>query len=111
MPQAFARNTFLGFISGAVVGLGGFIGSAVAARLLGPDGMGVVAYTVWCVTVAATIADLGIGLALQRFIPSLRAEDKNQAADGLIGATARLSVLAAIVGSVLLVGWLHWGGR
>jgi O-antigen/teichoic acid export membrane protein len=110
MPQAFARNTLLGFISGATVALGGFIGTAIATRLLGPEGTGVVAYATWCVIVAATIADLGLGLVLQRFIPNLRAEGKQDEAEGLIGATARLSVLATIVGSLLLLGWLCWPG-
>jgi O-antigen/teichoic acid export membrane protein len=110
MPKAFARNTFLGFASGAAAALAGFVGTAIAARLLGPEGMGVIAYAVWCVTVAATIAGLGIGLVLQRFIPNLRAEGKHNEAEGLIGAMARLSVLAAIVGTLLLFGWLYWPG-
>jgi len=38
MPPTFARNTFLGFISGVAVALAGFMGSAVAARLLGDRG-------------------------------------------------------------------------
>jgi O-antigen/teichoic acid export membrane protein len=110
MPEAFARNTFLGFSSGAAVALAGFIGTAIAARLLAPEGMGVLAYAVWCVSVAATMAGLGIGLVLQRFIPNLRAERRHDEADGLIGTTARLSILAALMGGLLLVGWLCWPG-
>jgi O-antigen/teichoic acid export membrane protein len=109
MPSALARNTFLGFIAGAAFALAGFIGSAIAARLLGPNGMGVIAYAVWCVTVATTIAGLGMGMVLQRFIPNLRAEGKrDDEAEGLIGAAARLSMLATIVGSLLLFCWLYW---
>ncbi|OBF32963.1 hypothetical protein A5724_20220 [Mycobacterium sp. ACS1612] len=110
MPQEFARNTFLGFVAGAAVALGGFICTTIAARLLGPQGMGVFAYAVWCVTTVATVTELGIAMVLQRFIPTLRAEDKPEAAEGLVGAGARLSVFAAIVGTVLLVGWLHGPG-
>lgn len=110
MPEAFARNTYLGFTSGAAVALAGFIGSAIAARLLGPEGMGVIAYVVWCVTVATTIAGLGIGMVQQRFVPSLRAEGKNDETEGLIGATTRLAILAAIVGGLLLFCWLYWPG-
>lgn len=111
MPPGFARNTLLGFSSGAFVALTGFIGTAIAARLLGPEGMGVIAYAVWCVTVAGTIAGLGISLVLQRFVPNLRAEGKDDEAEALVGTTARLSILAAILGSVLLIGWLYWPGR
>lgn len=110
MPPAFARNSFLGFISGAAVALSGFISSAIAARLVGADGMGVIAYAVWCVMVAATVADLGMALVLQRFIPNLRAEGKHDEAEGLTGATARLSVMSAIVGSLVLFAWLYWPG-
>jgi hypothetical protein len=33
----------------------------------------VLAYATWCIVIAATIADLGIGTVLQRFVPNLRA--------------------------------------
>jgi O-antigen/teichoic acid export membrane protein len=110
MPSAFARNTFLGFIGGASVALAGFMGSAIAARLLGPEAMGVIAYALWSVTVAMTVAGLGIRMVLQRFIPNLRAGGKHDEAEGLIGSTARLSMQAAIVGSALLFCWLYWPG-
>jgi O-antigen/teichoic acid export membrane protein len=110
MPPAFARNTFFGFISGAAVAVGGFLASAIAARLLGAEGMGVIAYTLWCVTIAAAIAGLGVNMVLQRFIPSLCAEGKDDEAEGLAGAAARLSLLAAIVVSLLLFCWLYWPG-
>ena len=108
MSPSFARNTLLGFGSGAAVALAGFIGNAVAARLLGPERLGVFAYVVWCVTIASMIAGMGISLVQQRFIPSLRAEGKDDEAEGLIGATTRLSLLAAIIGSLLLCAYLIW---
>jgi O-antigen/teichoic acid export membrane protein len=110
MPPAFARNTFLGLTSGGAAALASLVASTIAARLLGPQGMGVIAYTLWCVTVATTIADLGIGMLLQRFIPNLRAEGEHDEAEALIGATARVSITAAIVGSLLLFCWLYWPG-
>ncbi len=72
--------------------------------------MGVIAYAAWCVMVATTVASLGVGLVLQRFIPNLRARGMDDDAEGLIGATTRLSMLAAIVGSLLLFCWLYWPG-
>ena len=48
--------------------------------------MGVIAYAPWSVTVATTIAGLGIGIVQQRFIPSLRAQGEHDEAEGLIGA-------------------------
>lgn len=110
MSPSFARNTLLGFTSGATVALAGFIGNAIAARLLGPDKLGIFAYIVFCVTIASMIASLGIGIVQQRFIPNLRAEGKDEEAEGLIGVTTRLSLLAAIVGSLLLFAYLYWPG-
>ena len=55
MAPNFARNTLLGFISGAAITFSGFVGSAIAARLLGPDDFGVVAYVVWCVTISVCL--------------------------------------------------------
>ncbi|CAN5380007.1 polysaccharide biosynthesis protein HsfF [soil metagenome] len=111
MPPSFIRNTLLGFGSGAAVALAGFIGNAIVARLLGPDNLGVLAYVVWCVTIGSMIAGLGISTVQQRFIPHLRAEGKDEEADGLIGATTRLSIVAAVIGVVLLFAYLYWPGR
>jgi O-antigen/teichoic acid export membrane protein len=111
MSPSFARNTLLGFSSGAAVALAGFIGNAITARLLGPDNLGVFAYVVFCVTIGSMIAGLGIGTVQQRFIPNLRAEGRDDEADGLIGATTRLSTVAAIIGAVVLFAFLFWPGR
>lgn len=111
MSPSFARNTVLGFASGAAVALAGFVGNAITARLLGPDNLGIFAYVVWCVTVASIVSAIGIDVVQQRFIPNLRAEGKNDEADGLIGATTRWSMLAAIVGGMLLFGYLYWPGK
>ncbi|WP_396925491.1 lipopolysaccharide biosynthesis protein [Mycolicibacterium sp.] len=111
MSPSFARNTILGFASGAAVALAGFVGNAIIARILGPDKLGIFAYVVWCVTVASVVAALGIDVVQQRFIPNLRAEGKNDEANGLIGATTRTSMLAIVVGGVALFGYLYWPGK
>jgi O-antigen/teichoic acid export membrane protein len=111
MPGGFVRNTVFGFVSGGATLLAGFVGSVIATRLLGPEGIGVLTYAVWCIIVAAMVADLGIGVVLRRFVPNLRAEGKHHEAEGLIGASARLSLLAVIIGSLALFGWLHWPAR
>lgn len=111
MSPSFAKNTILGFASGAAVALAGFVGNAIIARILGPDNLGIFAYVVWCVTVASVVAALGIDVVQQRFIPNLRAEGKNDEANGLIGATTRTSMLAIVVGGVALFGYLYWPGK
>ncbi|WP_319437058.1 lipopolysaccharide biosynthesis protein [Mycobacterium sp. RTGN5] len=111
MAQNFARNTLFGFISGAAVTLSGFVGSAIAARLLGPEDFGVVAYVTWCVTVAAAASTLGSDVVQQRFIPNLRAAGKNDQVDGLVGTIVRLSVVAAVAVGALLFAFLDGPGR
>ncbi|CAN5259669.1 oligosaccharide flippase family protein [soil metagenome] len=111
MSPSFGRNTILGFASGAAVALAGFIGNTIAARLLGPDSLGVFAYIVFCVTITSITASLGFGVVQQRFIPSLRAEGRDDEAEGLTGATTRLSMVAAVVGSGVLFAYLYWPGR
>ena len=106
----FARNTALGFISGAAVTFSGFVGSAIAARLLGPDDFGVVAYVVWCVTVAVAVANMGSDVVQQRFIPNLRGGGRDDQVDGLVGAIVRLSMAAAVVVGVVLFAYLDGPG-
>ncbi|MDG5481466.1 lipopolysaccharide biosynthesis protein [Mycolicibacterium gadium] len=108
---SFLRNTILGFGSGAAVALAGFIGNAITARLLGPDHLGIFAYVVFCVTIASVVASLGINVVQQRFIPNLRAEGKDDQADGLTGALTRVSMLASVAGGVALFAFLYWPGR
>ncbi|MCK0175610.1 MULTISPECIES: lipopolysaccharide biosynthesis protein [Mycobacteriaceae] len=110
MAPNFARNTLLGFVAGAAVTFSGFVGSAIAARLLGPDDFGVVAYVVWCVTIAVAVANLGSDVVQQRFIPQLRAGDDSDQVDGLVGAIMRLSMLAALVVGVVLFAYLSGPG-
>jgi O-antigen/teichoic acid export membrane protein len=111
MPTAFIRNTFFGFLSGGAIAVAGLIGSVVVARLLGPEGAGAIAYAAWCVLVATTLADAGIAMVLQRYVPNLRAEGKDDEADGVIGACARVALVIVVGGAVLLFGWLHWLGN
>ncbi|MDG4665377.1 oligosaccharide flippase family protein [Mycobacterium sp. 236(2023)] len=110
MAPNFARNTLLGFVSGAAVTFSGFVGSAIAARLLGPDDFGVVAYVVWCVTIAAAVANLGSDVVQQRFLPNLRAAGKSDQVDGLVGAIMRLAMGAAVVVGVVLFAYLYGPG-
>ncbi|WP_431234895.1 lipopolysaccharide biosynthesis protein [Mycolicibacterium psychrotolerans] len=110
-PPNFARNTLLGFISGAAVTLSGFVGSAIAARLLGPDDLGVVAYIIWCVTLTVAVSTVGSDVVQQRFIPSLRAMGRNDEVAGLVGAILRVAVVVAVVAGVLLFVYLDGPGR
>ncbi len=98
-------------ISGAAVALSGFVGSAVAARLLGPDDLGVVAYIIWCVTIAAAVSTLGSDVVQQRFIPHLRAMGRDDEVAGLVGAIVRIAMVVAVAVAVVLFAYLDGPGR
>lgn len=111
MASTFLRNTLLGFTSGGAVALAGFVGNAITARLLGPESLGAFSYIVWCVTISSFLAGLGISVVQQRYIPNLRAEGRDEEADGLIGAVTRVSIAAALVGAILLFAYLYWPAK
>ncbi|MBX8688122.1 oligosaccharide flippase family protein [Mycobacterium sp. 20091114027_K0903767] len=108
---SFARNTVLGFASAASIALAGLIGNAITARILGPDKMGTLAYVVWCVTLTASIAALGINAVQQRFIPILRSQDKDAEAQGLVGTTTRWSLAASVISAAALFAYFYWPGK
>jgi O-antigen/teichoic acid export membrane protein len=110
MAPNFARNTFLGAISGAAIALSGFVGSAIAARLLGPDDLGIFAYVVWCVTIAAAVSTVGSDVVQQRYIPKLRAMDRSDEVDGLVGAIVRIAMAVAVAVAVVLFIYLDGPG-
>lgn len=111
MAPNFARNTILGSLSGAAVTFSGFVGSAIAARLLGPEDFGVVAFVVWCVTIAVAVSTVGSDVVQQRFIPNLRAMDRNDEVDGLVGAVLRVSLAVTAAVGVVLFAYLYGPGR
>ena len=45
----------------------GFLSSVIVARVLGADENGIVAYSIWLATTAASVADLGLPNALSRY--------------------------------------------
>jgi O-antigen/teichoic acid export membrane protein len=101
MPSQFARNSAFGTVAGIAAAFGSFLISIIIAHLLGVEGSGTVSFTLWIVTLIATVADLGVSASLARYLPELTAQGELEQAKGLTAflfkplAWAGFAVLAA----------------
>jgi O-antigen/teichoic acid export membrane protein len=104
MPSRFARNSAFSMIAGLCTTFGSFLSSVFVARMLGVEGTGVVAYSVWLASIIVILADAGVPATLARFIPELNGRGEDEDARRLtsyllrrllIGATAAFVVVAA----------------
>jgi O-antigen/teichoic acid export membrane protein len=107
--MTFARNSALSAIAGICTTFGGFLSSIIAARLLGVEGMGVFAFSVWLVMVAVMLADVGVPGSLTRYLPELHARGEYHAAEGLTGLMFRrflIALLVVVLGFFSYAAWL-----
>lgn len=97
-----------GMLAGLGGNVGGFFSGVVVARVLGVEGAGTVAFAMWLATTVASVGDLGLPAALQRFLPELLARGQTTEAYGLSSflfsriLTISASILACFVAFVLL---------
>jgi O-antigen/teichoic acid export membrane protein len=107
--MTFARNSALSAIAGVSTTVGGFLSSIVVARLLGVEGMGVFAFSVWLVMVAVMLADVGVPGCLTRYLPELHARGEYRAAEELTGLMLRrffIALLVVVLGFFVYAAWL-----
>lgn len=95
MSGSIVKNSLLNAVSGLTFLVVGFVSSIVVARLLGPEANGTIAYSLWLVTTASLIAELGTGLALQRNLSRLSARGYDADARRGFAAWLLLPVVAA----------------
>jgi O-antigen/teichoic acid export membrane protein len=105
-PGSFARNSLFGTIAGGGAAVGSLLGGIIVAHCLGVEGTGVVAFALFVMMTASTVADLGIQSSLARYLPELIAAGRPREADCL--ATSLLWVLAVPCGAAF-VGFLAYG--
>ena len=96
MSGQLVRNTVSGSLGGAASTFSSFVSAILVAQLLGPEGAGAITYALWCIAIATTIADLGLGIVLQRFVADLAARGKQLEAERLVGTAARLRLLSIV---------------
>ncbi|HEU5020203.1 MAG TPA: lipopolysaccharide biosynthesis protein [Pseudolabrys sp.] len=114
MSATFARDSVLNAVAGACTTLGGFLSSIMVARLLGVEGTGVFAFSVWLVTMAVMLSDVGVPGSLARYLPELHARREDEAAKGLTGFLLRRFLIAlffVFLGFFGYAAWLYVAGN
>lgn len=113
MRTSWLRGVSLGVgVQGAGLALS-FATGAVAARLLGPAGLGVYAYALAAAGAASVPAALGLPAAVTRFLAVYRQREEWSAARGLLRYADRLAVgVGLLLGAgVAALGFFGWSGQ
>ncbi len=84
MSKDFATSTLFNAAASIALIAGGFLTTVIVARLLGPEAVGIVAYAAFIVTISLAVLDMGVPGMLQRYLPELEAESREDEADALI---------------------------
>lgn len=99
MSKNIVANSVLNAASGLTLLITGFACSIVAARLLGPEANGTIAFSLWLATTGSLIAELGTGVLLLRMLPQLKVQGVDEASR--LGFAAYL--LRPVVAATLLI--------
>ncbi len=87
----------------SIINLTGRLGVQIAlARLLGPDGFGSIAYTIWIIEIVTVITSLGLDKSLTRFLADLAGGNQQQIADTFARWTCKRLMMLMI--PALLIG-------
>jgi O-antigen/teichoic acid export membrane protein/alpha-beta hydrolase superfamily lysophospholipase len=115
MAKGVLVNSALNAAAGMLLLVTGFACSIIAARLLGPEANGVIAFSLWFATTGALVAELGTGVLLMRMLPKLKLEGYDEkrrrgfAALLLTPTLVSTAILAALYAVVFLGSEeLHW---
>ncbi|MFA1674991.1 lipopolysaccharide biosynthesis protein [Rhizobium mongolense] len=115
MAKSIMANSALNAAAGLTLLATGFACSIIAARLLGPEANGIIAFSLWLVTTGALVAELGTGVMLLRILPQLRAkgrsyEERRSFAAYLVRPTIVASLIVLAVYSLVYfeAEQLHW---
>jgi O-antigen/teichoic acid export membrane protein len=110
MSVPFIRKAFFAGSANLAHAAGTFLSGIIIARMLGPEGTGVVSLMTWIAIMAATLSSFGMDVALQRFIPELHGRGEKAEANALSSSLFRMLLIAATVMACLLIllWWLFW---
>ncbi|WP_137156877.1 polysaccharide biosynthesis C-terminal domain-containing protein [Rhizobium sp. FKL33] len=115
MAKGVLVNSALNAAAGMLLLVTGFACSIIAARLLGPEANGVIAFSLWFATTGALVAELGTGVLLMRMLPKLRLEGYDEKrrrgfAALLLTPTLISTAVLAVLYALIFLGSeeLHW---
>ncbi|TCR90090.1 polysaccharide biosynthesis C-terminal domain-containing protein [Rhizobium sp. BK376] len=103
MTKSIMANSALNAAAGLTLLATGFACSIIAARLLGPQANGVIAFSLWLVTTGSLVAELGTGITLLRLLPQLKVQ--GYSAEERRGFAAYLMQPTIVSTLILLVGY------
>jgi O-antigen/teichoic acid export membrane protein len=89
---------------------GAFVSNVIIARVLGLEGMGIVAFATWLVMMGATAIDIGASAGLARYIPELRSHQRSEEISALTLFLLRRMAFAAfaVCSGFSLYGFWRW---
>ncbi|MBW7476729.1 oligosaccharide flippase family protein [Paenibacillus oenotherae] len=99
---SFIYQIFSTFLTRIILLLGGFIASVLTARILGPEGKGILTAVFVIPTLVVTLADLGIRQASAYYI------GKKEHSTEDVASTLYLLWLVTSCLSLLIVGLIYW---
>ena len=97
MSRGLMANSMLNAAAGLTMLVTGFISAIIAARLLGPEANGIIAFAFWLSTTATLVAGLGADVILPRRLAQLRAEGYDERARRGFGAYFARGVIVAML--------------
>lgn len=102
-PHSLAAKA--GWSAAASVGnlSGRLVAQIMIARMLGPDGVGRIAYMLWLIEIASLLANLGLPSSLTRYLAELYGQQRSDEAEQFARWVFIRFVLFSLLGSVLLV--------
>lgn len=106
-----ARHTAFNFLTIALTSGLGVVLTAVIARVLAPERMGLYTLATWLVTVMGLVANLGyVTAAMKHMAEALGRGDEAEAA-GVLAFSTRQVLLTACLAAIALVGAAPWLGQ
>lgn len=104
MSKGIMANSALNAAAGMLLLVTGFACSIIAARMLGPEANGIIAFSLWLATTGALIAELGTGVILLRKLPELRSQGYDE--ERRRGFAAYLAIPTVI--STIVLAIIYW---
>lgn len=108
MAKNIMANSALNAAAGMTMLFTGFFSSIIAARLLGAEANGIIAFSFWLSTSGTLIAGLGTDTILPRMLPQLKAQGFDAGRRRGFAAYLGQAVLVAVLLFVALYGFGFW---
>jgi polysaccharide pyruvyl transferase CsaB len=88
-----------------------FITEVIAARILMPERYGLITWGLFLLNMLSMLTGLGLNTAIRRYIPIYEAEQDHQSSSEMIRFSALLSLIAGLLGALLLFAGVGWVAR